>query len=522
MSNLRYPIGIQSFSEIREGGYIYIDKTEYIYRLIAEGKYYFLSRPRRFGKSLLLSTIEEYFKGNREFFNGLAISKHDHTWDKYPVLHLDLSGCTIDSHDRLPSFIEDFLSRWENEYDIPTNHDIPYSLRFKEIIIQAHQQTGNQVVILVDEYDKPILETVGNPTLQEKCRNILRSFYSNLKSQDRHIKFAMLTGVTRFGQLSIFSDLNNLKDISLNKKYSGICGITAEELHKYFDKGIEDFATSLNTTKEEIYNLLKENYDGYRFSPTDTTEIYNPFSVLNSISDESFDNYWFKTGTPSFLVRLIKFNKFPLQELTDYETTTSQLTDVSLELTDIVPVLYQSGYLTIKSHDTRLNTVTLDFPNKEVESGFLNQLMPLYTPIPSQKTEFEIIRFVKEIEKGDVGSFMVRLQSLFSDFQYDSFDLKHLEQHYQDVVFILAKLLGFYTRIEYQTSSGRIDLVITTDNYIYLFEFKIDKSAEEAINQITRNHYPIPFKADSRRIIGIGANFSSRTRSLDSWIIKDL
>ena len=222
------------------------------------------------------------------------------------------------------------------------------------------------------------------------------------------------------------------------------------------------------------------------------------------------------------MVRLIKFNKFPLQELTDYETTTSQLTDVSLELTDIVPVLYQSGYLTIKSHDTRLNTVTLDFPNKEVESGFLNQLMPLYTPIPSQKTEFEIIRFVKEIEKGDVESFMVRLQSLFSDFQYDSFDLKHLEQHYQDVVFILAKLLGFYTRIEYQTSSGRIDLVITTDNYIYLFEFKIDKSAEEAINQITRNHYPIPFKADSRRIIGIGANFSSRTRSLDSWIIKDL
>ncbi|MFG6427392.1 MAG: ATP-binding protein [Muribaculaceae bacterium] len=520
MTQLLYPIGIQSFPNIREGGYIYVDKTSYIHRLVTTGKYYFLSRPRRFGKSLLMSTIEEFFKGQRDLFEGLAISDYDYDWAEYPVLHLDLSGFIVESRESLYIHLEDFFSRWEERFSIIPNRNVPAGLRFKQIILSAHEQTGRKVVILVDEYDKPLLETVGQQELQKHYRNVLRSLYSNLKSQDEHIQFALLTGVTKFGHLSIFSDLNNLNDISLDAEYSGICGITNEELHTYFNQGVKDFADSIGKTEDDVYTLLKENYDGYHFSPIGSKDVYNPFSVLNCFSKKYFSDFWFKTGTPSFLIRMIKEENLPLRQLNRYETSLSSLSDVTFELGDYISVLYQSGYLTIKSYDTEYEIATVGFPNKEVERGFFNQLMPIYTSVSKSQTSFEIVRFVKDIKTGNAEDFMIRLQSLFSDFQYDSFDLKHLEQHYQDVVYILVKLMGFHTYIEYKTASGRIDLVIKTSDYIYLFEFKMDKTATEAIDQIKNNGYLLPFNADNRKVIMIGANFSSSIRSIDSWIIE--
>lgn len=377
MANLRYPIGMQSFQEIRENGYLYVDKTRYIHELASGGKYYFLSRPRRFGKSLLISTIEEFFKGNRRLFEGLAISRQPYDWDAYPVLHIDLAGCSPDSVERLAEYFNDFLTRWEIEYGIISDSDKSVGLRFKYIIIKAHEQTGKPVVILVDEYDKPLLETVDNPELQERIRRELRMFYSNLKSLDGHIRFAMLTGVTKLGHLSIFSDLNNLQDISLSMQYNGICGITKEELHEYFDEGIRKFSKNVDKTPEEIYEKLRENYDGYHFTPKGGEDVYNPFSLLNCMSEEWFGNYWFRTGTPSFLIKMIRVEGLPLPELASYEIGLSSLSDVSFQLTDIIPVLYQSGYLTIKGYDERFDIATLGFPNKEVENGFFNQLMPL-------------------------------------------------------------------------------------------------------------------------------------------------
>lgn len=377
MANLRYPIGMQSFQEIRENGYLYVDKTRYIHELASGGKYYFLSRPRRFGKSLLISTIEQFFKGNHHLFEGLAISRQPYDWDAYPVLHIDLAGCSPDSVERLAEYFNDFLTRWEIEYGIISDSDKSVGLRFKYIIIKAHEQTGKPVVILVDEYDKPLLETVDNPELQERIRRELRMFYSNLKSLDCHIRFAMLTGVTKLGHLSIFSDLNNLQDISLSMQYNGICGITKEELHEYFDEGIRKFSKNVDKTPEEIYEKLRENYDGYHFTPKGGEDVYNPFSLLNCMSEEWFGNYWFRTGTPSFLIKMIRVEGLPLPELASYEIGLSSLSDVSFQLTDIIPVLYQSGYLTIKGYDERFDIATLGFPNKEVENGFFNQLMPL-------------------------------------------------------------------------------------------------------------------------------------------------
>ena len=520
MAHILYPIGIQSFSKIRERGLLYVDKTEFIYRLVTDSQYVFLSRPRRFGKSLLISTIEEYFKGRRGLFEGLAISRHDCEWTEHPVLHLDLSGCPSESPTGLYEILDDLLTRWETQYAIPTDKSISVGLRFKEVILQAHRQSGKRVVILVDEYDKPLLQTVDKPDLQEKYRDTLKSFYSNLKSQDAHIRFAMLTGVTKFGHLSIFSDLNNLRDISLDSAYSGICGISEDELHQYLHQGVTEFAEATGDTVDNIYAKLKVNYDGYHFAPFKSEEVYNPFSVLSCLSAKWFRDYWFSTGTPDFLIKMLRAGDLSLQNLASYSTGIEELTDVSFEFGRPIPILYQSGYLTIKGYDSRFNMVTLGYPNDEVKRSFYNLLLPIYANIQKGKTEFLISKFVLDVEAGRAEEFMQRLQSLFSGFPYDSFDLKALERHYQDIVFIIMTLMGFYTHVEYKTASGRIDLVIETADYIYVLEFKIDRTAREALDQINTKDYLLPFKADGRQLIKIGVNFSSKLRSIEDWLIE--
>lgn len=521
MKQLLYPIGVQSFSEIRERGYVYVDKTEYIHRLISSGKYYFLNRPRRFGKSLLLSTIEEFFKGRRDLFKDLAIARYDYDWQQAPVLHLDLTGSNYNSPDSVAVHLDDFLSEWENKYNIDPADRKAFGLRFKNIIAEAHRQSGQKVVILVDEYDKPLLETFDRPDLQDIYKGDLRSFYSNLKSQDAHICFAMLTGVTRFGHLSIFSDLNNLNDISMLEEYSGICGVSEDELHEYFGQSVEELANKRNISTGEAFENLRINYDGYHFSPEGSPDIYNPFSLLNSLQKKNFGDYWFRTGTPTFLIRMIRSRQLSLQRLNEVEISQSAVENVSFDMrSSLIPVLYQTGYLTIKGYRPEVDMLKLGFPNREVEQGFFLQLMNVYMPQTEEDSAFSIVRFYDDVCAGRAEAFMTRLRNFFSDFDREGFNRINLEQHYQDIIFIVAKLLGFLTHIEYKTSSGRIDMVIKTPDYIYVFEFKMDKSAEDALRQIDSNSYAIPFEADNRKLIKIGANFSSRIRGLESWIIE--
>ncbi len=519
MAQILYPIGMQTFSEIRERGFLYIDKTYYISRIIDSAKFVFLSRPRRFGKSLLLSTIREFFSGRRDLFEGLEISRLQHDWEKHPVLYLDFTGSNYNEPQGLYSKLNKRFEEWEQEYGIE-KPDSALAGRFETIIKRAYEKTGQKVVILIDEYDKALLETVDKPELQQEFRDTLRGVYGNLKQMDQYIRFAMLTGVTKFGHLSIFSDLNNLNDISFDEQYEGICGITGEEIRGNLGQGVRELAERRNLTEEEAYDLLKKNYDGYRFSPDGHLDIYNPFSLLSALSKRTIGDYWFQTGTPTFLIKMLRTRRLELQTLSKYVTTVNDLTDVSFNLANFIPVLYQSGYLTIKDYDDRFQSVTLGFPNREVENGFLRQLLPYYTSLSSQKSAFQIINFVLDVEAGRAEEFMVRMQSLFSDFQYDSFDLRNLEQHYQDVIFIIFKLMGFYTRTEYKTASGRIDMVVKTPDYIYVLEFKMDRSAEEALAQIDTKDYLLPFNADGRHIIKIGANFDSERRSIGSWIIR--
>lgn len=524
MSHIKYPIGIQTFTKIIEGNYLYVDKTEYLQRLLDLGaQFAFLSRPRRFGKSLFLTMTEEFFKGNKALFEGLAISRNDHDWQPHPILHFDFSGCPVDTDESMGLFLDNFLSRYESEYGLSTDRSKLIGLRFKDIIIRAHEQTGQRVVILIDEYDKVLLDTVDNPERQNVFRQQLRSFYGNLKSQDSHIKFAMLTGVTKFGHLSIFSDLNNLQDISMDEDFSGICGITTNELHECFSEGVKELAQRRNLSEDEAYELLKHNYDGYHFSAENALDVYNPFSIINALRNRRISNYWFQTGTPTFLVKMIKKRGLLLKRLDNIEVDADAVASLPFDYhSSLYPVLYQSGYLTIKGYRPEMNRLRLGFPNREVEQGFYNQLMKVYIPSAESDTEFSMIDFYDDIVEGRAEDFMTRLQGLFSDFNQDGFNLMEIEQHYQDVIFIIMKLMGFYVQIEYKTASGRIDLVVKTREYIYVFEFKMNKTAEEALAQIDSRDYLLPFKSDSRRLIKIGANFSDAIHSLDSWIIKEV
>lgn len=367
-----YPIGVQSFAKLREEGYTYVDKTSFIERLITRGNCYFLSRPRRFGKSLLLSTIEAFYQGRKDLFEGLAISRGDYDWQPHPVLHIALNAWEYDSPESLlQKFSYDF-ERWEKLYGTE-RQTAPHSERFRYIIEQAYAVTGQKVVILIDEYDKPLLDTAGNKTLQDTYRSQLKSVYGNLKNCDRYIEFAMLTGVSRFGKLSIFSDLNNLQDISLSEEYSAICGMTIEEIRDNFDAGVHELADRNEMSVDEAYEQLKKNYDGYHFSPT-SPDMYNPFSLLSALSSGYIGSYWFSTGTPTFLVKMIRDMQIDLRDLEHTNIRLDNLMDSPFDQKDVIPFLYQIGYLTIRSYDRRFRTVQLDYPNEDVEQSFLDML----------------------------------------------------------------------------------------------------------------------------------------------------
>lgn len=515
MSNKIYPIGIQNFEKIRKEGYFYVDKTALIYRLVKRGSYYFLSRPRRFGKSLLLSTLDAYFQGKKELFKGLAMEELEKDWVKRPVLHLDLNIGKYDAPDSLDKILNEALLKWEIVYGTGAG-ETTLALRFKGVVERACQQSGARVAILVDEYDKPLLQAIGNEDLQREYRNTLKPFYGVLKTMDGCIQFAILTGVTKFGKVSVFSDLNNLIDISMNEQFVALCGMTGKEISDNFDEDLHELANAQKMTYEEAKAELKKWYDGYHFVE-DSEGIYNPFSLLNTFFNMKFSNYWFETGTPTYLVELLKRNHYDLERMANEETNSDVLNSIYGD-DQPIPVIFQSGYLTIKGYDKEFGLYRLGFPNKEVEEGFINFLMPFYTRFNKIEAPFEIQKFVHEIRTGQPDAFFRRLQSFFADTPYEL--VSELERHYQNVLFIVFKLVGFYTNVEYHTSEGRVDLVIKTADYIYVMEFKLNGTAEEALQQINDKHYTQPFEADGRKVFKIGVNFSARTRNIEKWIVE--
>lgn len=511
-----YPIGIQNFESLRNDNYFYVDKTKLIYQLARSGRYYFLSRPRRFGKSLLISTLEAYFEGKKELFKGLAIENLEKDWIKYPILHLDLNIEKYNSPDSLDKILNDKLEYWESIYGTRPS-ETSFSLRFAGIVRRAYEQTGQRVAILVDEYDKPMLQSIGNEELQRSFRDTLKPFYGVLKSMDGCIKFALLTGVTKFGKISVFSDLNNLNDISMDERYIEICGITEKEIHENLEDELHELARRQKMTYDEVCKELKECYDGYHFVE-DSIGLYNPFSLLNTFDKMKFGSYWFETGTPTYLVELLKQNHCSLQRIAHEETDADVLNSIDSASQNPVPVIYQSGYLTIKGYDRRFGMYRLGFPNREVEEGFIKFLLPYYANVDKIESPFQISKFVHEVEQGDYDAFFRRLQSFFADTPYEL--VRDLELHYQNVLFIVFKLIGFYVKAEYHTSEGRIDLILQTDQFVYIMEFKLDGTAEEAIKQINDKHYAQAFNADKRKLYKIGINFSNKTRNIERWIME--
>ena len=508
---------MQSFESIRQNNFLYVDKTKHIYSLANSNRYYFLSRPRRFGKSLFLSTLKAYFLGKKELFKGLYIETVEKDWTEYPVIYLDLNSGIYTTEEELYRVLNYPMQRLEQKYSIDVKEP-SLSVRLKNIVLTAFEQTGKQVVILVDEYDKPLISTLDNEDLHDKYKTILKGVYSILKECDEYIRFGMLTGVTKFSKISLFSDLNNLMDISLDENYTDICGITEEEIKTNFKEHLQAFAEKENTTKEDILSQLKAMYDGYHFSKNTDVDIYNPFSLINSLTRREFENYWFQTGTPTFLIKLLQENDYDLKDLSEGKITAKDLTSKESMMNAPVALFYQSGYLTIKDYNKKSGAYKLGYPNKEVEESFLDFILPKYMHTNENASFSYVEKMYENLENGEIEDFLKTMKTFFASVPYDL--IKDTENHYQTVIFIICKLIGFIVEAEYKIVNGRIDMIVRTDNFLYLFEFKFDKSAKEALQQIDSKDYPLAFQQDERKLYKIGVNFSSQTKNIDEYIIQ--
>ena len=518
---MKYPIGIQSFDQIIEDGYVYVDKTGLVYDLIHEGKIYFLSRPRRFGKSLLVSTLKNYFLGRKELFRGLAIGTKETEWAAYPVFHVDFNGSDFTQAGVLEKRLNGYVSDWEQAYGLASNRDmLDLGGRFVKVLEAAHRQTGRRAVVLIDEYDKPILDVLDvNAELEERHRNVLKGFYSVFKGADEHLRFVLLTGVTKFSQVSVFSGFNQPKDISMDARFEALCGITQEEIERYFPRPIADMAGEYRCTPEEMKQRLKEHYDGYHFSKQ-MTDIYNPFSLLNALDSRSLDNYWFRSGTPTYLIRLLSHFNENMNELTGKYYALEEFIDYKADVEKPLPMIYQSGYLTIKAYNMRMNRFLLDFPNNEVKNGFLTMLATSYLK-PKQRVEGWIFDTIEALEAGDVE----RLRDLFTSFLASipytmrrKEDEVERERYFQYTFYLLMRMVSVYTvYVEKVQSQGRVDCVVETPQYVYIFEFKLDGTAAEALQQIEEKGYAREYASDSRTLYKIGATFSSETGTIGEW-----
>ena len=513
-----FPVGIETFEKIRKGNFVYVDKTDYIHQLVSNSGFYFLSRPRRFGKSLLLSTIKAFFEGRRDLFEGLAISRHDHSWLPHPVFHLNFVNFDSSSTDGLKSTIEQHLAGWEETYgkDIP---GLDYAQRFYGIIKRACEATGRKAVVLIDEYDKALISSMEEQKLHNSFRAILKPIYGTLKAADQYIRFAMITGVSRFSRLSIFSDINNLRDITLNRKFCAICGFTETEMLRDFQPGIAQLARSLGTSFEEAVEALKKNYDGYHFS-NECPDIYNPFSLMSALEDGELNSYWFATGTPTFLIESLRNSDIYLPTLLTTEADTTELSNIDSYIASPIALLFQTGYLTIKSYDPDFKIYRLGLPNREVANGFFKDLLPVYMNEGRSKGLQTVRDMCRDVNAGQPERLLTRLQAFLADIPYDLSKNKP-EVYFENNIYIIFKLMGFTVETEYRTAAGRIDLLVKTKNFIYVIELKLNGTAGEAIAQIDDRQYALPFASDPRTLFKIGISFSKKTRNIDHWIIQN-
>ena len=512
----KLPVGIQDFTSLREDGYLYVDKTALVYKMVTTGKPYFLSRPRRFGKSLLLSTLEAYFLGRKDLFKGLAIEQLEKEWKVYPVLHLSLNAKFYETKESLEQILDDHLVAWEDKYEITKKKESTnYEGRFMQIIQQACEKTGEKVVVLIDKYDKPLLRTLFNDDLHNVYREMLTGFYTVLKDADRYLRFVFITGVTKFSQLGIFSNLNQLMDISMAPAYATVCGMTKVEIERDFQPELAALAAMNKLTYEQTVNEMTKRYDGYHFSEFRTEGIFNPFSVLNALLQKRFSSYWFATGIPTMLVDMLKKTDYDLRQLDGIEVPAAALTDYRADFQNPVPIIYQSGYLTIKDYDSEFNFFRLGYPNAEVEYGWLNFITPYYTSLSEANAPFYIGKFSQELRVGDVDAFMERLRAFFADIPYELND--RTEQHYQIIFYLVFKLLGQYVEAEVRSARGRADAVVKTTGYIYVFEFKLDGSVDKALQQIDDKDYLIPYTVDGRQLVKVGADFNKEDRNIGEW-----
>ena len=507
MARKLYPIGIQTFEEIRKLDNLYIDKTEYIYRMThTDGKYFFLSRPRRFGKSLLVSTFKSYFEGKKELFEGLAIEKLEKEWNEYPVLHFDLSKGKHMEKEQLNRYLLDIIEKQEARFDCKSNK-IDVNIRLDDLINAVYQKTGKQVVVLIDEYDAPLLDVAHEKEKLDELRNTMRNFYSPLKGNESMLRFVFMTGITKFSQLSIFSELNNIKNVSMDEPYAGICGITKEELLTQMSDDIDALAGHLELSREETIQELKDHYDGYHFC-WPSPDVFNPYSLLNCFADGRMDDYWFGSGTPTYLINMMRKYDFLPTDLGEAIEVGKKDFDAPTEtMTTIVPLLYQSGYVTIKGYDKPTKLYLLALPNQEIRVGLYGSLLPHYLTDKSAKANTTIAKMSVLVKKGDMDAAFCLLNDFLETVPYC--DNTHYEGHWQQTLYIMFALLTNYDiLVEQHTAKGRIDITMETADTIYVIELKFNKSAEEALAQIEAKHYADAFKMSGKKMLKIGLNFS--------------
>jgi hypothetical protein len=528
---MKYPIGIQDFESIIRDGYVYVDKTALIYRMATEGKVYFLSRPRRFGKSLLVSTLKYYFQGRKDLFQGLAIDSMEKEWAEYPVFHLSFGGDSFTAEGALEARIEKFLADKETLYG-KNPHSKTTGDRFKDLLKAAHRKCGRRAVVLIDEYDKPLLDVldtnlyvevgVNRRLLEEHYRDILRGFYSVFKEADEHLQFVLLTGVTKFAQVSVFSGFNQPADISMDPRYETLCGITEKELYQYFEVPIGRLAGQYKCDTEQMKARLKRHYDGYHFSD-EMTDIYNPFSILNVFDTNRIADYWFRSGTPGYLVRLLNHSQENLNELTGKYYTPRQFIDYKADVEKPLPMIYQSGYLTIKDCDLDTNSFLLDFPNNEVKEGFLTMIAADYLKSKTNADSWTLT-VVRALKNGETEQLRKLFTSFLADIPYTmrrKEDERERERYFHYTFYLLMRMVSCYTvYTEKQQSEGRVDCIIETPGYIYIFEFKLDGTAEDALQQIDEKGYDRPYEADGRQLYRIGVSFSSETGTIADWKVQ--
>jgi len=524
---MRYPIGIQSFEKIRKGGYVYVDKTDLVHKL-AEGSVYFLARPRRFGKSLLIDTLRCYFEGRRDLFEGLKIMALETEWQQYPVISFDFNLGEKQRSNGLREYIMSVIAKGEEKYAIqpilnPENGEpsLDISLRFSHLIEELHRQTGRRAVVLIDEYDKPLLDLLGtdipsNDELLVANRELLKSFFSVFKAVDNHLRFVMLTGITKFSQVSMFSGFNQPDDITFDEDFEALCGITQTELETVFDEPISELATKMDLSKGEVVALLKDNYDGYHFS-TRMTDVYNPFSVINALKRKSIDDYWFASGTPSYLVRLLGNTPEDVMVYTSGEYSRDEFVNYKADTANPLPMIFQAGYLTIKSVNRRFRTYQLDFPNNEVKQGLMTLLANNYLQSKTDTVAW-VNKMVVALEKGDTDLVRRLFTGFLAETPYSMRPKKDTELYFHYTFYLLMRLISCYTTYtEKQLSEGRADCIVETPQYVYIFEFKLDGTASEAMQQIDDRGYANAYAADKRIIYKIGASFSSKTGTIEDW-----